>query len=951
MPTVPTSFVPQVSPQGGGLPGFNAPSFDSQQAPIKGSIQVSDAQPADYGKVMMQGGAAITDWARRMQDRDDETAVKQLESEYLSRVNGVLSGEGGYMYKRGQDAVDGYSQSLSMLNKFTEEIRSKAKSEQQIAMLERVIPRHYEAASSRMMGHRETQANDLAVNTSKGRIGTLFQESVARRDPSVLNSAISESNTLHRLQGMPETVAKAAEMELRSNYFVEVVQGLIRDNPSQAQSLLNTEEAIANIPPSKLARLREKADEERINKASEEFFDNISNGYGAVSNTAAGGYKAPKWAMGRVSQPMNPNGGHEGVDYPMPVGTKLESPASGEVVKSGYDSRSGNKVWIKANDGNTFIFYHLDDRFVQVGDKVSIGQVFGTSGDTGRSSGGHVHHEIMDRNGNKLDPMAVYGQPTTIQPSSSFADKLAQAESIQDQKVRANVLNRLYTDENRRRAVDNQADEAVMESVYAEFLNTKDPERAKALLMRSGASPKAKLHGSDVMDRLSRSAKEAVESDKKQRIGTVMNDVYMGKTAPEAGIEEILKLGGDYADVEGLRRLVGGGGRFVTSEAYSSQQDGTPKETKSTFAEVVASYYNYVARTGDIEGASASSSKIKLTPDERRTIDSSLTEALKARNTFIQNGYNNQYKKAQDEVYMAVNSGASDSAVFDIVKGYATSVGGNYRELLQFSKTLTDNRHEEANKAFTSSFKHAKLYRPWAFTPEAVNSFPNVQFVDQTTYTEYVKETEEAQRFFDANGFFDGQKQNIPSSSDIERIVRDHFGQGFDDKKVKKVVEYVEIGLTQSMTDMARRNKGVLPDKAEMLSYVKTLVESRIPVTSFGMFHSEATSLDVAKERGDVEIELDAGTYQRDYAKKGVPQLSIFEGSKATARYKMTAKELKDSPAFSELQLLSYRINGKGITDARLALAGVILIQSGDSYARRGELYQLINSISTNRGK
>jgi len=113
----------------------------------------------------------------------------------------------------------------------------------------------------------------------------------------------------------------------------------------------------------------------------------------------------------RVSQGYNTNKTHKGhsayaIDFPMPVGTKVYASRGGIVVKTkansdrgGYEKKyasSGNYVTILHNDGTFGIYYHLKYRgvLVKVGQSVSRGQAIGYSGNTGYSSGPHLHFAV-----------------------------------------------------------------------------------------------------------------------------------------------------------------------------------------------------------------------------------------------------------------------------------------------------------------------------------------------------------------------------------------------------------------------------------------------------------------------------------------------------------------------------------------------------------------------------
>jgi murein DD-endopeptidase MepM/ murein hydrolase activator NlpD len=97
---------------------------------------------------------------------------------------------------------------------------------------------------------------------------------------------------------------------------------------------------------------------------------------------------------------------HRGVDYAMPKGTPLESIVDGKVsdVKHAGARSWGTSVHIKDSNGREIIYGHLDDAIVKIGDTVHKHDIIAHSGNTGRSTGPHLHLEIRI-NGKSIDPM------------------------------------------------------------------------------------------------------------------------------------------------------------------------------------------------------------------------------------------------------------------------------------------------------------------------------------------------------------------------------------------------------------------------------------------------------------------------------------------------------------------------------------------------------------------
>ncbi len=103
--------------------------------------------------------------------------------------------------------------------------------------------------------------------------------------------------------------------------------------------------------------------------------------------------RVTQWFGERAAQYL-PYGfaGHEGVDYGVPVGTPVLAAADGVVLRAG-DSRGlyGLRVVLGHGAAWQTVYAHLSEVRVHVGDCVARGAVIGLSGNTGRSTGPHLH--------------------------------------------------------------------------------------------------------------------------------------------------------------------------------------------------------------------------------------------------------------------------------------------------------------------------------------------------------------------------------------------------------------------------------------------------------------------------------------------------------------------------------------------------------------------------------
>jgi murein DD-endopeptidase MepM/ murein hydrolase activator NlpD len=95
---------------------------------------------------------------------------------------------------------------------------------------------------------------------------------------------------------------------------------------------------------------------------------------------------------------------HSGIDFGANLNDPVYAAADGKIITTGSDSSHGNNIVIQHSSGIRTWYMHLNKINVQVGDHVSKGQTIGLVGNTGRSTGPHLHYEVI-KNGTSIDPI------------------------------------------------------------------------------------------------------------------------------------------------------------------------------------------------------------------------------------------------------------------------------------------------------------------------------------------------------------------------------------------------------------------------------------------------------------------------------------------------------------------------------------------------------------------
>ncbi len=95
---------------------------------------------------------------------------------------------------------------------------------------------------------------------------------------------------------------------------------------------------------------------------------------------------------------------HKGVDFAVPIGTAVMASCGGTVTRAGWGSGYGYCVYIQHPDGRSTRYGHLSKVLVKAGQTVSQGQKIALSGNTGVSTGPHLHFEILI-GGGQVNPL------------------------------------------------------------------------------------------------------------------------------------------------------------------------------------------------------------------------------------------------------------------------------------------------------------------------------------------------------------------------------------------------------------------------------------------------------------------------------------------------------------------------------------------------------------------
>jgi murein DD-endopeptidase MepM/ murein hydrolase activator NlpD len=105
---------------------------------------------------------------------------------------------------------------------------------------------------------------------------------------------------------------------------------------------------------------------------------------------------------------------HPGQDFPVPPGTHVYATGNGKVITSGWVSGYGNCIAIDHGYGLQTIYGHLSRMNVVVGQNVKRGEFIGLSGNTGVSTGPHLHYQI-EKYGQNVNPINFFNNDLDVE--------------------------------------------------------------------------------------------------------------------------------------------------------------------------------------------------------------------------------------------------------------------------------------------------------------------------------------------------------------------------------------------------------------------------------------------------------------------------------------------------------------------------------------------------------
>jgi len=211
---------------------------------------------------------------------------------------------------------------------------------------------------------------------------------------------VKEQDTWLAIVGIPLTTKPGNERISSGGRNLPFIVGY-KQYPEQRITLKNKSQV--NPEPAQLKRI--EAELAVQIKAYRSFSPNLPSNL--VLDKPVNGPLSSKFGVRRFfnGEERNP---HSGLDFAVPAGTPIKTPANGKVILVGNYFFNGNTVFVDHGQGFISMFCHMSKIDVTVGQQLARGAVVGKVGSTGRATGPHMHWNVS-LNDVRVDPAIFIG--------------------------------------------------------------------------------------------------------------------------------------------------------------------------------------------------------------------------------------------------------------------------------------------------------------------------------------------------------------------------------------------------------------------------------------------------------------------------------------------------------------------------------------------------------------
>lgn len=468
----------------------------------------ADPGGSGLGEGLQHLGAAgrqVADDQNRIHERLDDAGAKTLDVQAITGITRLVS---DYKTKQGLNAGVARPDAEKALGDMQSNLMSQATTPRMKAMLLNTLSQRFAMARAEIATHSVAQINAADDSASIARQDASSEAAIATSDPTVrdanLKAGLGEIATYGANKGWAPERIKGEQFKYESRVHGSVAANLLdADDVDGAMAYLDkNKDHLSDADESRIRGALKAPLQRRETNGDVDSIMGLATRDGPSTFT----YKDPLHGAGRAPvaggefAAGRDYGSHKGVDLPAPIGSAIYSTAPGTVKVSTSD-KGGNIVTVSHADGMVTRYMHLGNVKVADGDQVTPDTVIGTVGMTGRSTGPHVHWEVL-KDGKAVDPESLVGQARQSPQRHDMNTLLAEADH------RAGVegwsperADRVKMEIERRVGRDEQLQSRVEESAQRSALDVIDkmPENGFTSLAQLPANVRASLSPSDTM--------------------------------------------------------------------------------------------------------------------------------------------------------------------------------------------------------------------------------------------------------------------------------------------------------------------------------------------------------------------------------------------------------------------------------------------------------------------
>ena len=263
---------------------------------------------------------------------------------------------------------------------------------------------------------KESQKNEIYVVKSGDTLSTIANgHGLYVKDVLALNSGLAENTMLHIGDEIiitvpqPELTIMTVEQSTYEEEYYAEVEYVYNDNWYTTKSVVLQEQEAGYHEVTALItkrngveESREMIDEEILKEPVKKIVEVGTQTPPTYIKPLSGGRQTSGYGK-RKAPTKGASTNHRAIDWATPTGTAIWASSGGTVSVAGWQSGYGYVVYINHPDGNQTRYGHLSKILVSTGQKVKQGQKIALSGNTGRSTGPHLHFELRV-NGTPVNP-------------------------------------------------------------------------------------------------------------------------------------------------------------------------------------------------------------------------------------------------------------------------------------------------------------------------------------------------------------------------------------------------------------------------------------------------------------------------------------------------------------------------------------------------------------------